>query len=125
MSKTRPKALRSVSSPKASNVVTIFRSVDEQLRFAIANKRLIEIKYSGRLRVAEPHDYGVHKRNPMLLAYQLSESGGTPRKGAVGWRLFNVSDIQSCVVRDDTFPGSRGESHRHHYTWSVLYARVS
>ncbi|HEV8394263.1 MAG TPA: hypothetical protein VGQ37_08310 [Vicinamibacterales bacterium] len=32
---------------------------DRQLRFAIAHKRLIEVRYDGRLRVAEPHDYGV------------------------------------------------------------------
>ena len=32
---------------------------DRQLRFAIAHRRLIEVRYGGRLRVAEPHDYGL------------------------------------------------------------------
>jgi hypothetical protein len=60
----------------------------------------------------------------MLLAYQLRELGGTPRKDFRGWRLFDVAKIEACSVLEDTFPGSRGSSHQQHYTWSVLYARV-
>ena len=101
------------------------QSVDEQLRFAIAHRRLIQLTYSGRRRVVEPHDYGVHQRSTMLLAYQLRESDGVQRKAGREWRLFDVSKIEACSVLDETFPGSRGESHQHHYTWSVLYARVT
>lgn len=87
--------------------------------------RLISLTYAGRLRVVEPHDYGVHKRSTMLLAYQLRESGSTRRARVGGWRLFDVSKIEACSVLDETFRGSRGESHQHHYAWSVLYARVT
>ena len=37
------------------------RTIDEQLRFAITNKRLVKLSYSGSLRYLEPHDYGVQK----------------------------------------------------------------
>src|SRR5439155_6202844 len=43
------------------------RSVDGQLRFAIANKRLIQFRYHGDRRVAEPHDYGIQNGTPKLL----------------------------------------------------------
>jgi predicted DNA-binding transcriptional regulator YafY len=101
------------------------RSIDEQLRFAIAYKRLIQLGYAGRLRAVEPHDYGVQKGSTMLLAYQRRESGDVQRKSVMGWRLFDVSKIETCAILDETFPGSRGESHQHHYTWDVLYARVT
>jgi hypothetical protein len=31
--------------------------LDAQVRFAIANKRLVQLTYHGAPRVAEPHDY--------------------------------------------------------------------
>jgi hypothetical protein len=53
-------------------------SLDRQLRFAIAHTRLIEVRYGGRLRVAEPHDYGIMNGSPKVLVYQLRASGGPP-----------------------------------------------
>jgi hypothetical protein len=71
------------------------RTLDEQLRFAIANRRLMQLRYGGCLRVVEPHDYGVQK--------------GTPR---LAWFF------------EELFRGSRRDSHQRHYVWDVLYARV-
>ena len=56
---------------KKSNTIDIPEPLDVQLRFAIANKRLIQISYGGYLRVLEPHDYGVQKGTRRLLAYQV------------------------------------------------------
>jgi hypothetical protein len=100
------------------------QSLDEQLRFAIEHKRLVEIRYHGRSRVAEPHDYGVNKGIERLLVYQLSARVDLPEKTVKGWRLLDVSQIEDCVVLDEGFPGSRGASHRSHLEWGVLYARV-
>ena len=52
-------------------------SLDETIRTAIAQKRLVRIRYDGRVRVAEPHDYGIRKGVERLLGYQLRE---TPRE---------------------------------------------
>lgn len=103
---------------------TRFRSIDEQLRFAIRSKRLIEVAYSGAPRIVEPHDYGVHKGVTRLLSYQLRQSGVSGRKILSGWRLFDLAKIEKCVVLSTTFAGSRGGMHEHHYEWDPLFARV-
>lgn len=99
---------------------------DSQLHLAIANKRLIEIRYNGIDRIVEPHDYGVQNGSEKLLAYQLRSpiiSGSN--QSPVGWRLFNVDKIESCVILVDVFRGGRGPSHEKHLSWDVLYARAT
>ena len=99
-------------------------SIDEQLRFAIANTLLIQVSYKGRDRVVEPHDYGLQKGMKRLLAYQLRGTGDARGRGVTGWRLLDVSKIDQCSVMEETFGGSRGASHEHHYVWHTVYARV-
>lgn len=99
------------------------QGLEAQLRSAIATKRLIQFDYDGATRVAEPHDYGVMKGVLRLFVYQLRKVGGVG-KSAVGWRLLFVSKIEDCVVLDETFPGTRGDDHKQHYDWDMLYSRV-
>ena len=98
-------------------------SFDECIRRAIAEKRLLELRYKRAVRLAEPHEYGVIDGTGRLLTFQLR--GPDSGKGAVGWRLLDVARIESCIVTDQTFAGSRGQSHQQHYQWDTLYARVS
>jgi hypothetical protein len=98
-------------------------TLDERLRFAIANRRLMQVTYHGRPRVGEPHDYG-RQGTPRLLFYQLREAGGAGGARPSGWRLLEVSKIEDGQVLDDTFRGSRGPSHRQHLIWDELFARV-
>ena len=98
-------------------------SVDEPIRRAIAERRLLELRYKRAVRLAEPHDYGVIDGRRRLLVFQLQ--GPDSGKGAVGWRLLDVAKIESCVVTDRTFADSRGQSHQQHYQWETLYARVT
>ena len=98
-------------------------SLDERIRRAIAGKWLLEIRYKRAVRLAEPHDYGVIDGTERLLCFQLH--GPDSGNGAVGWRLLDVAKIESCVVTDQTFAGSRGQSHQQHYQWETLYARVT
>ena len=98
---------------------------DRQLRFAIAHKRLIEVRYDGRLRVAEPHDYGLKNGNPKVLVYQLRASGRAQDAQARGWRLLDVGKIALCAVSNATFAGSRADPSQQHFTWDEIYARVS
>jgi Fic family protein len=100
-------------------------SIDERLRFAIANKLLIHVSYDGATRLLEPHDYGVQKSVQRLLAYQVRRTGGAPGRAITGWRLLDVSKIAECVVLEEAFAGSRGGSHLHHYKWDNVYARVA
>jgi hypothetical protein len=95
-------------------------SIDEQLRYAIANRLLVQIVYDGSTRLIEPHDYGVQSGATRLLAFQRRRSGGAPGKS-----LFELSKIQSCIVLVDTFRGTRGDPAQDHYVWDVLHARVT
>src|SRR5262245_10689186 len=88
-------------------------NLDRDIRRAIADKRLVEVTYSGVRRVAEPHDYGILNGTPKLLAYQLR--GG--RSPAPAWRLFEFGKIEALRVLDQTFSGSRGAAHREHQQW--------
>lgn len=105
--------------------MTTVNSLDEKLRFAIANKRLLQIRYGDATRVVEPHDYGVQKGTTRLLVYQQRRAGGTPGRSVSGWRLLDVAKIETCDVLTDPFRGSRGQAHEHHYEWDELYARVA
>jgi len=99
-------------------------SIDGQLRFAIAGKRLLDLTYTGSVRRVEPHDYGVQKGTVKLFVYQLRATAVQPGKSAVGWRMLDVSKIERCVVTEETFAGSRGTAEQDHNVWDVLYARV-
>ena len=98
-------------------------SLDERIRRAIAERRLLELRYKRADRLAEPHDYGVIDGTERLLVFQLQ--GPDSGKGAVGWRLLDVVKIERCLVTDRTFARSRGQSHQQHYQWETLYARVT
>jgi len=100
------------------------QSGDARLRFAITNRRLIQFRYDGNLRLAEPHDYGIQNGRERLLVYQLRGPARTARQ-TVGWRLLDVEKIEDCVVSDETFTGSRGHLHRQHLVWDLLLARVA
>ena len=99
-------------------------SIDGQLRLAIASKRLLELSYKGIARLVEPHEYGVQKGKVQLLVDQLRATRSAPGKSVIGWRLFEVSQIERCVVMEEAFKGSRGRSDQNHNVWDVLYVRV-
>jgi hypothetical protein len=94
-----------------------------RIRFAIAHRRLIEVIYKRTARLAEPHDYGKQKGLDRLFVYQL-RGPARPGHSTAGWRLLDVAKIESLVVRDDEFPGSRVTDHDSHLAWDILYARA-
>ena len=98
-------------------------SLDSQLRFAIATKRLIRFTYESAVRLAEPHDYGVRDGAPKLLAYQRRKAGRKDHH-VRGWRWLDLSKIQDCIVLADSFGGTRETADQQHHHWDVLYARV-
>jgi len=60
------------------------RLIDQLLRGAIRNKRLIEFEYQQLKRVAEPHDYGIQNGIKKVLVYQVS--GGSKSGRLPDWR---------------------------------------
>ena len=98
-------------------------SLDSQLRFAIANKRLLRFTYDSALRVAEPHDYGLRDGTDKVLVYQRQKGA---RKDSLvrGWRSLETAKMQECMVLEESFSGTRETADQRHSHWDMLYARV-
>ncbi len=97
------------------------RSADELLRTAIEHKRLIQVLYRNRIRIVEPHDYGIHKGSVKLLAYQV---GGSSSGKLPNWRWMETKLMSDIQLLDQTFPGGRATSSRKHHNWDQLFIRV-
>jgi hypothetical protein len=95
---------------------------DAVLRAAIEQKRLLELNYLGKLRIVEPHDYGIHNGAVKLLAYQV---GGSSSGRLPNWRWMEVKSISKLRMLNQTFAGGRGSSSHQHHRWDQLFARVS
>jgi hypothetical protein len=90
---------------------------------AINNRHQISFMYQGKLRIAEPHDYGIQNERERLLTYQV---GGRSSSGRLpDWRWFDVAKISDFEVLQQTFPGNRVAPSGNHRQWDVLFARVA
>jgi hypothetical protein len=96
-------------------------TLDRDLKFAIVNKRLLQLTYKSQSRIVEPHDYGRHKGVVRLLVYQIE---GLSTSRGPEWRDLDVAKVEACTVLERTFPGSRGSGYQRHKKWDELYARV-
>jgi hypothetical protein len=97
-------------------------SVDSLIRQAISEKRLIRFVYAGKLRIAEPHDYGIQKGQIRLLSYQV---GGESNSGKLpAWRWLDVDGISEIEILDRTFRGGRPAPSGKHHAWDELFMRV-
>ena len=96
-------------------------SLDQHIRAAIAQRRLLQLTYGGRTRIVEPHDYGLINDETKLLVYQRREEGASRPPG---WRLLAVGKITALDLLEDTFEGSREAGQDHRFNWAPLFARV-
>jgi hypothetical protein len=95
--------------------------VDALLRTAIEQRRLIRFTYKDKLRVVEPHDYGIHKGSLKLFGYQV---GGVSSAPLPNWRWALVSSISDLTVLNRTFPGRRPTASGKHHRWDQIFLRV-
>jgi len=120
-------ALARVSKSGAPNtaysIMQAEATIDQLLRAAIAQKRLVAFLLDGCERVGEPHDYGVMNGTIRLFFYQV---GGASRSGRpIGWRWAELAKITDLRVLDDRFAGARAAPSGRHVRWEKLYASVS
>ena len=66
-------------------------NVDKALRTAIEQARLIRLLYRKKVRIVEPHDYGIYNGSVKLLSYQV---GGASNGLLPDWRWMEVEDRQ-------------------------------
>jgi hypothetical protein len=94
---------------------------DELLRTAIEQRRLVRLFYRNKLRILEPHDYGIHKGSVKLLGYQV---GGSSSEPLPNWRWMEVNLISDIGMLNQTFPGGRPTPSGKHHQWDQLFIRV-
>jgi hypothetical protein len=116
-SKASPAAKPEASASPAS------QSLHESLYAAIQTRRLVRFLYSGKLRIAEPHDFGMLSGRARLFCYQIGGESGTGR--LPDWRLFDVPRISNFEVLERTFPGNRPIPSSKHHQWEKLFIRVA
>jgi hypothetical protein len=95
--------------------------IDGKVRTAIADTRLLRLRYLDRERIVEPHDYGEHNGTVKLLVWQI---GGASSGRLPNWRSFDVQKISEIEILDRTFPGGRPTASGQHQKWDRLYVRV-
>ena len=90
---------------------------------AIAERKLIELRYGGFVRVVEPHAYGVDANAvEKLRCWQVS--GGSDSGERSGWKLFTVSDMRSTTMCEDRFSSVRPGYKRQDQAMLRIYAQL-
>jgi hypothetical protein len=101
--------------------MAVDQKLDQMLRSAIADKRLIRFRYKGNERLVEPHDYGIQNGIVRLFCWQV---GGRSGSRIPGWRLVDVEGMQDFEMLDKRFAGNREVQGRHH-RWGEVFIRVA
>jgi hypothetical protein len=96
--------------------------IDRLLRSAIKQKRLIQFVFRGKLRIVEPHDYGIYKGQIKLFGYQI---GGLSSEPIPNWRWAVVNEISHLRLLKQTFPGRRPTLSGKHHQWDQIFIRVT
>lgn len=95
--------------------------LDQLLRTAIEQTRLLRLRYRNRDRIVEPHDYGVHNGVIKLLTWQIAGSSSSPLPN---WRWMETDLVSDAQLLDQTFPGGRSSPSGKHHKWDKLFLRV-
>jgi hypothetical protein len=95
--------------------------IHELLLKAISEKKLVKFSFRSKIRIAEPHDYGVQKGKIRLFCYQIRGQSSEPLPG---WRWIEVPELSDLEILSETFAGSRSEESSRHHTWEKVFARV-
>jgi hypothetical protein len=86
--------------PEGSSLRVPNPRLDQLLRTAIEQTRLLRLRYRNKDRIVEPHDYGKHNGVIRLLTYQVGGSGSAPLPN---WRWMATGLISEAKLLDETF----------------------
>ena len=79
--------------------------LDEEIRQAITERRVVGFRYNGQRRRGELHLYGKSRGQPTVLLYM---TGGSFMGGPYPtWRRCDVSAITRFGISTETFPSPR------------------
>lgn len=94
---------------------------DPLLWTAIENRSTIQLLYHRKIRIVEPHDYGILNGSVQLLGYQLAGQSSRPLPN---WLLMKTDEITDLELLDQTFKGGRPTASGKHRKWDKLFIRV-
>ena len=80
--------------------------MEQIIKTAITERKVITFFYEGSERVVEPFCYGKStKGNDVLRAFQIggASSSGEP----FGWKLYIVNEMSSISINESTFDNNR------------------
>src|SRR6202163_489836 len=92
-----------------------------EIWMAIERRRMIRLVYHNKVRIVEPHDYGILNGSVQLLAYQIGCSRSRPLPK---WLLMKTDEIDEIQLLDQTFPGGRPTPSERHVKWDKFFIRV-
>lgn len=85
--------------------------MDEIIKKAIAEKKVLEFFYDGQRRIVEPHCYGLTTAgNWCLRGFQVA--GGSVSGFVPHWKLFDLAEIRGLRMLEDVFLRPRPEYKR-------------
>lgn len=78
------------------------KTVEDLIRQALVERRVVQFKYHGHSRRVEPHALGrVTGERLALLGWQVS--GGSASEPPPGWRTFVLAEIEPLKLMSKTF----------------------
>jgi len=95
-------------------------TMDEMIKEAINEKRLLEFDYMGFHRIIEPHVYGSKFEKDGMMTYQVK---GQSSSGVLGWKRMYLEKVTDMGILDEKFTGKRPVPGKHS-SWDVIYLIV-
>lgn len=91
---------------------------------AIEQCRLLHFYYRGYFRILEPHIYGTGRSGKdVLCGYQIAGADAAGKH--VGWKSFDVKEIENIQVLSAHFVGPRpGFHHPTSRSWTRIYVQL-
>jgi hypothetical protein len=90
---------------------------------AIANKQLLDLRYSGYSRTVEPHAYGLDKNGvEKLRCFQVA--GGSVSHDPIEWKILSVGEMSSVHATGRGFGNARPGYKRGDRAMQRIYAQL-
>jgi predicted DNA-binding transcriptional regulator YafY len=97
--------------------------MNEMIKSAIENKKVIEFYYKDDLRIVEPFVLGISTTGKeSLRGFQVA--GDSTDSSNFSWKLFTVAKISNLRVKDENFIGNREYYNPDDSAFSQIFARV-
>jgi hypothetical protein len=93
--------------------------LNNSIRNAIRDKKLIEFDYEGHHRIAEPHVHGISNEQYEAQTFQIG--GGSNSGGIPDWRRIKVDQITNLRVTEQRFEGRRPFPSGKHSPFDTTY----